>query len=188
MLCGKTLCWSRTHHRVGEHVLLGGTCDPHQDRDTPEGPPYFSDILRLSLPQRHVVLHRQDHHEKTASSIFLLQILLINDTFPKPSQGPVLHGNSDSSPAHERMLISGNFGAVIAKHNPLAGFLQHRRFSLEAARELAELMPQLAAQEERGLPGCQGVNAEKSRAPRRAVVPFHWLLLEGKISLFHIQK
>lgn len=49
-------------------------------------------------------------------------------------------------------------------------------------------MPQPTAQEERGLPASQGVNAEKSRASHRVVVPFHWLLLEGKISLFHIQK
>lgn len=61
----------------------------HQDRDSPEGPPYFSDILRLSLPQHHIALHRQKVHEKPASIISISEILLIYDTFPKPSQGPL---------------------------------------------------------------------------------------------------
>lgn len=41
--------------------------------------------------------------------------------------------------------------------------LQHQHFGPEAAREVAELM----SREERELLGCQGVNAEKSRASHR---------------------
>jgi len=48
-----------------------------------KGPPYFSDNLRLSLPPHHIALHRQEIHEKIASTISFLEILLINYTFPK---------------------------------------------------------------------------------------------------------
>lgn len=55
-------------------------------------------------------LHRQKAQEITPSSISLLETLLTNAPFPRIS--PV--GNSDGSPAHDQILISGIFGAVIA--------------------------------------------------------------------------
>lgn len=66
------------------------------------------------------------------------------------------------------------------KAESLAGWLQQQHFDPETAREVAEPVPEPSTQEERGLPACQGVDAEKSRAPHRALVSFHWLLLEER--------
>lgn len=80
-------CADPGHITGWESTSSWGEPATHTRTDTPEGLPSFSDILTLPPPQHHIASPRQGAHEETASDISFLDILLITDTFAKPSQG-----------------------------------------------------------------------------------------------------